>query len=147
MVKFPPRSLYPRKNPGSQRCWRREKSLAPTGIRVLDHSARSQVALPTVRNSLYGNTLFLFRDLTKIVRSEWESHARDLNHLLAGRTGERWRAEEITSLWFPFVTSKCFSFRKSPSHPAVDRSAAWCRGCCSIESLTIAIRAALGPLM
>jgi len=112
MVKFTPRSLYPWKNPQSQRCWRREKSFDPTGIRVRDLSARSQVALPTVPASRDGSTLFLFKVLNKIIRSEWESHARNMNHLLAGRMGQRWRAEDIASLWFPFVTNKSFAFRK-----------------------------------
>jgi hypothetical protein len=112
MVKSTPRSLYPGKYPRSQRCWRREKSFDPTGIRVPDHSARSQVALPTVSASRDGSTLFLFKGLNKIIRSEWESHARNMNHLLAGWMGERWRAEAIASLWFPFVTSKRFAFRK-----------------------------------
>jgi len=35
-----------------------------------------------------------------------------MNHLLAGRMGQRWRAEDIASLWFPFVTNKSFAFRK-----------------------------------
>jgi hypothetical protein len=35
-----------------------------------------------------------------------------MNHLLAGRMWEMWRAEEIASLWFPFVTSERFAFRK-----------------------------------
>lgn len=39
------------------------------GIQVPDHSASSQVALPTVAASLDGATLFLFKGLEKIIRS------------------------------------------------------------------------------
>jgi hypothetical protein len=109
VVKFTPRPLYTGKEPRASelvwKVWRREEPLASNMTQIPYLPARSLVAIPTAPVSFEGHSLVL---VTYFRLNLWKGNSCEKYEIFIWWKGV---AEAVVSLWFSFITSKCFSFR------------------------------------